>query len=257
VPTIPGRFKSGVSTAAPGELYGNLPIPSPLPVYGYSNDFSTYAAGDWVVTSTGAGASALTDGLAGQITLTTGATTTNYQSMELAKKSFYLTPGYASWFNILFKLGDVAHTLLLAGWVDTLAGPNTPGTGIYFSKTDASTTLNLILNNAGTKTTMTVGTVAADTWYNVGWYYNGKSLPTISAFSSIGSTLPVMSEGFQVYGGHSVIAAGANSNLGTPLTNLPASTVGHTMAFGISTGTNTAHTLIVDHVASFMAVNRF
>src|SRR5690349_5242710 len=169
-----------------------------------------------------------------------------------------MVTGYRHWFGINFKIGDTAHTAFQAGWIDTLAGPLTPGSGIYFEKADTSTTLNLILNNASTKTTIAVGTLAASTYYSVGWYYNGASNPTLYVYSSIGLTLPYLWEQQQQFqGGVRVAAAGANASSGVALTNLPAATVGHTMGFGLSTGTNTAHTFYVDHVFSGSAVNRF
>ena len=258
MPHVPARFPSGLSTGTPGSLMANYRFPSPISAYEYVNDFSTYAAGDWVVTSTNSGTSALVDGEGGLLTQTTGATTTNYQYNELAKKSFYMVTGYQHWFWINFKLGDIAHTSMLAGWVDTLAGPGTPGSGVYFSKADTSATLNLILNNASTTTTLTVGTIAASTAYTVGWYYDGRSTPTLYVYSSIGLSLPVLFENsYQVYGGVVVNSAGANAPVNTSLANLPASTVGHTLGFGIATGTNTAHTLTSDYVGGCSAVNRF
>jgi hypothetical protein len=190
--------------------------------------------------------------------MTTGGTSTNYQANQLAAKSFYFTTGYQHWFNISFNLSDVAHTLFLAGWVDTLAGPMTPGSGVYFSKTDASTTLNLILNNAGTKSTITVGTIAAATSYSVGWYYDAKTTPTLYVYSSIGLTLPVLWEYTrQFQGGIAQTSAGTNVASGIDLTNLPAATVGHTLGFGITTGASAAHTNTVDYINSASEVNRF
>ena len=120
--------------------------------------------------------------------------------------------------------------------------------------------LNLILNNATVKTTIAVSTIAASTAYTVGWYYNASPNPTLYVYSSAGLTLPALWE-YQtqsVPGGVRVASIGANSATNTALlANLPAATVGHTMGFGITTGTNSAHTLTIDHVMSASAVNRF
>lgn len=256
------RFPNGVATSPPQSLMGQYPKPSGISTYEYFNDFSTYAAGDWTVTSTDSGTSALTDGEGGLLLLTTGATGTDYQANQLTKLSYYFTTGYRHWFAINFKLSDVAHTLFTAGWVDTLAGgtKNVPGSGVYFTKTDASTTLSLVLNNAGTTTSYTVGTIAAATAYTVGWYYNAAASPTLYVYSSIGLTLPYLWENQSQYqGGVRVLAIGANSGSGntTLLANLPVATVGHTMGFGLTTGTGAAHTLTVDHVFAASGVNRF
>jgi hypothetical protein len=254
---LPTRWPSGATTATPGSVLGNLRIPSPLPVYGYFTDFENYTAGDWTVTSTDSGTSALTDGEGGILTQTTGATSTDYQANELVAKSFFFKTGFQKWFTYSFQLSDTSHTLMLAGLVDTLSGPMTPSKGVYFSKTDASTTLNLILKGAGT-TTITVGTIAAATRYSVGFYYDARSTPTLYVYSSIGQTLPIMWEGsVQVFGGVPVTSAGGNSPSGVALTNLPTSTDGLRLGFGITTGATAAHTNAVDYIGAWSEASRF
>ena len=256
MPQRVSRLPSGLSTSPPESLWAQFYQPYPMAGYSYANDFSTYAAGDWTVTSTNSGTSALVDGEGGWLAQTTGATSTNYQANELVKKSFYLVTGYRHWFQISFKVTNATNTGIYAGWVDTLAGPLTPGSGIYFYKAAASTTLNLILNNASTTSTLAVGTIAANTFYNIGWYYDGSSSPSLKVFSSIGLALPVLWEGQTQYSG-GVLVNAANANAAVTLTNLPAATVGHTMGFGLSTGTNSAYVLTVDHVFAGSQVNRF
>jgi hypothetical protein len=251
MPNRVSRLPNGISTAVPGSLFSDYQWPGPADLYEYKNDFSTYAAGDWTVTSTNSGTSALADGEGGLLVQTTGATSTNYQANQLTKKSFYFKTGYRHWFWINFNLSDTAHTLLLAGLVDTLAGPMTPASGVYFSKTDASTTLNLIMNSASTTTTTAVGTIAAATNYTVGWYYDGKSTPSLYVFSSIGLTSPTLYEHSIQYNGGGLAA------VITDMTNLPAATVGHTLGFGITTGASAAHTNTVDYVGAASQVNRF
>ena len=68
----------------------------------YWNDFNTYNAGDWTV-APATGTSALTAGLGGQLTLTTGAVSGNGQGNALNPVSFAFTPGYQTWFSINFK----------------------------------------------------------------------------------------------------------------------------------------------------------
>jgi hypothetical protein len=250
MPNQVSRFPNGVSTSVPTALFNQYPWPGPVDLYEYKNDFSTYAAGDWTVTSTNSGTSALTNGEGGLLIQTTGGTSTNYQSNQLAVSSFYMVTGYRHWFYINFNLSDTAHTLFLAGLVDTLAGPNNPSKGVYFSKTDASTTLNLILKGTGT-TTIPVSTIAAATAYTVGWYYDGKSTPSLYVFSSAGLTSPTLYERSSQYNGGALVA------VQTDMTNLPAATQALTLGFGITTGASAAHTNTVDYVGAASQVNRF
>jgi hypothetical protein len=257
MPLTPSRVTSGISTATPIGVLANLPIPAPTNLYGYYTDFSTYLSGEWTVTSINSGTTALTDGEGGFALQTTGATSTNYQANELVAKSFYFKTGFQKWFTYSFNLSDTAHTLMLAGLVDTLSGPMTPSKGVYFSKTDASTTLNLILKGAGT-TTIAVGTIAAATQYSVGFYYDARSTPTLYVYSSIGTTLPVLYEYTNpIVGGLVTTSAGNNASSGTLLTNLPTATDALKIGFGITTGANAAHTNTVDYIGAWSEVQRF
>ena|SRR5208282_116148 len=256
----PARYSQGVTTSIGDKnvLWHEYAWPIPVDLVEYKNDFLTYAAGDWTVTSTNSGTTALAAGNGGLLLQTTGSTTTNYQANELVSTPFYFTSADRHWFWYNFQLSDTAHTLMLAGLVDTLSGPMTPGQGVYFSKTDASTTLNLILNKGGTTTTITVGTIAAATAYTVGWYYDGRTTPTLRVYSSIGQTLPINKQGtWQVQGGLQVTSAGVNAPSGVLLTNLPAVTTGLKIGFGITTGASAAHTNTVDYVGAASTYTRF
>jgi hypothetical protein len=85
MPLRVSRFTSGFTDAPPGSLFGDYQWHSPVSLYEYKNDFSTYAAGDWTVTSTNSGTSALaSSGEGGLLVQTTGGTSTNYQANQLA-----------------------------------------------------------------------------------------------------------------------------------------------------------------------------
>jgi hypothetical protein len=253
MPNQVSRFPNGVSTSVPTALFNQYPWPGPVDLAEYKNDFFTYAAGDWTVTSTNSGTTALTAGDGGLLIQTTGGTSTNYQANQLATTSFYMTTGNRHWFWINFNLSDTAHTLFAAGLVDTLAGgtKNTPAKGIWFNKTDASTSLTLKIAESAT-TTITVGTIAAATNYTVGWYYDGKPNPTLYIYSSIGLTAPTLYEhSIQYNGGAWVAAAGALAPAGSAdLTNIPLATTALTLGFGITTGASAAHTNTVDYVGA-------
>lgn len=254
---IPARYPSGLSTATPGGLLGDLQQPSPIKLYSLFTDFAVYQADDWTVTTTNSGTSALADGNGGLLVQTTGGTSTNYQANESVAKSFFFTSGHKKWFWFNFNLSDTAHTLMLAGLVDTLSGPMAPSKGVYFQKTDASTTLSIVLKGAST-TTVTVGTIAAATAYSVGFYYDARSTPTLYVYSSIGLTAPVLWEGnTQIYGGMVTTSIGGNSPTNPSLANLPTATDGLRLGFGITTGANAAHTNTIDYVGAASEVNRF
>jgi hypothetical protein len=262
---VPVRFPSGVATSPPGFLFGNLGIPTPAYYYQYFNDFSTYAAGDWTVTTGGTGTSALTDGLGGKLIQTTNTTAADFQANQLTKKSFSTQSGQDIWFGINFELSAGGSTgatgpAFVAGLGDTFAGGATGPTngGIWFKKAAGSTTLNLLVTASSTTTTIPVGTLAAATPYTVGYYYNGSAAtPTLYVFSTIpyadGSvTKP------QVYApGGSQLVATAYSGGTYTLANLPVAATLMTMGFGIQGGTTAAQTSTVDYVFAGQTINRY
>jgi hypothetical protein len=85
----------------------------------------------------------------------------------------------------------------------------------------------------------------------VGWYYDGKSTPSLYVFSSAGLTSPTLYERSSQYNGGALVA------VQTDMTNLPAATQALTLGFGITTGASAAHTNTVDYVGAASQVNRF
>src|ERR1700687_5774254 len=148
----PVRLSAGVSTSQRNYLFGDYPRPTPFGVHEFVTDFDTYLASQWIVTAA-TGTSALAAGNGGFVLQTTSAGATDIQANEIAIKSFNLITGARAWFAVNVNLDNASLPLFQAGWVNTLA-TMAPTDGIYFEKVAASTTLNLILNKGGTKTTM-------------------------------------------------------------------------------------------------------
>ncbi len=261
----PVRYPSGVATSPPGFLFGNLGIPTPAYYYQYFNDFSTYAAGDWTVTTGGTGTSALTDALGGKIIQTTSTVAADFQANQLTKKSFAFETGADVGFGINFALSAGGSTgatgpAFVAGLGDTFAGGATGPTvgGVWFKKAAGSTTLNLLITASSTTTTIAVGTLAAATAYTVGYYYSGSApVPTLYVFSTVPYADSSVTKP-QVYapGGNQLIATAYSGGTNT-LANLPATSTLMTMGFGIATGTTAAQTNTVDYVFAGQSVNRY
>lgn len=141
------RMPNGLTNAAPWQTMGAAGTSDPTWSHLYSNDFDTYAAGDWTVTSVGAGTQALTDfdGGALLVSNTAGATDANY--MQLVHGTFKLLPGKAMFFKFAGQLSDIANDTFFAGLAQkgaTTAASITDG--VYISK-NTSTTGALTLNS--------------------------------------------------------------------------------------------------------------
>lgn len=258
---VPQRSPSGVCTQPfPGNtcLWGDYVAPCPVDTYNYFNDFSTYAAGDWTVTTTG-GSSALTPGNGGFLLQTTGAASGNTQANEQVSTplNFIVATPQRYWFAINFQMSSVGTTTFLAGWVNTLAAM-APTSGVYFSKVSGSQTLNIILNKGGVTTTVAVGTIAAATPYTIGWYYDARSTSTLFVYSTIGLTLPYTRQGtYQIFGGAPVVSIGGNSAANPSLANLPLPATALKLGYGVQPNSAASITGTYDYVFTASQINRF
>ncbi len=255
MPATPVRFPHGVSTQRPNLLLADWPSPCEMDTFDHYNDFSTYAAGDWTVTTT-TGSTALQDGLGGQVIQTTAAASGDVQANQLVHKNFAVVPGYRMWFSINFNLSDSNLTTFIAGMVDTLA-TMAPGNGVYLQKLTGSTTVNLILNQGGTTSTLPIGVVASATAYSMGFYYDGGANPNLYAYSSVPLATPTAFGPDPIFGGVRVNAASSTAASGIPLTNLPLAATLLTAGFGIKAGAAAAKTNTVSYFLASQQVNRF
>ena len=249
----PSRLQAGVSTSAPTFLFGNCPHPTNARTNLYFNDFNTYAAGDWTVTTGGTGTSALIDANGGQIAITTDAASADIQANQLVKKTFAFTANSQFWFGINFKLSHATNSAFMAGVSNTFAALG-PTDGVYISKVAGSAVTNLIVRaGSSTSATLLLGTLVADTFYSMGFYYNGSATPTLYTYSTIpylNGTAPGGATGNTAFGpnyfsggSQQGAAAGPGSQAQTALT-LP--TANLTAGWAIKANTTVAQVATID-----------
>lgn len=171
------RLPKGLSTAAKGSALWDYVRPDPTKVHEYFNDFDQYVAGDWTVTETQAGAAqALADADGGVIALTNSAADNDINQIQKVGESFRLAVGKEAWLKIRAKVSDATNTDVNIGLIITdtsiVAGVTD---GWYFTKAEDSTSLvfKQLLNS--TASSVTAGTVADDTYFTCGAYYDGVS----------------------------------------------------------------------------------
>jgi hypothetical protein len=269
----PSRFLSGLSTEPRKSALGNFPFPNPFQANVYANDFNTYAAGDWTVTTTNSGTSALAAANGGALLLTTGATSSNYQGNRLLPASFAITPGYQAWFLANVTMVDTTLPNFLIGMTAGTVGSWTDG--IYFTKATANQTISAVIRGSSASSTITsiatLPTAAAITpavpSFSLGWYYDGLPIPTLYFFASpaiatytAGAlTAPVAFSGPSSPGGVMVAAASSDPSYTAPnvLTNLPAATMLLAPDLYVVTNSSAAKTMQVDYVMAAAELNRF
>ena len=232
----PTRFSNGVSTNDAQYLWGNYPLPAPFTSSGssltgvaqYANDFVSSVA-EYTVTGTSS-TLALTAGNGGLAILTPGGTTTATAAYKTASNVAFVA-GNQLWFNARFKASAVSGTKSF--YVGLRAG-SSANDGIWFAKAASSTSINLVSVVGSTSTTLVTGvaTAAADTYLDLGFYYNGTDI--------------------LVYSGDTMVARVSAPTIGSSGTTLTSANLGPVMQI-TPTATDT---LTVDYIAASVEVTR-
>lgn len=189
---VPTLYPNGVSNAAPGSFGAGVPMPWPPQYYTWFSDFDRFFGladsnqADWLTTAVGSSTIGVIDAFGGQIQVTTGATendgiTAQWQGMNpdaatpaQVAETFLFEAKKELWFAVRFKVNDVTQTDLVIGLVAATTTPMDPVDGVYFSSVDGSAALLLAAETAAPLSASdTLFTMADDTWYEVGFHYNG------------------------------------------------------------------------------------
>lgn len=233
----PTRLQAGLSTAYSNEVFYNYPLPDPfhtgstaaLGSTSYINDFNTLIGTDFTVTGTSS-TFALGNGVGGVGVLTPGATTTATAAYKNGQ-SFQFIAGNRFWYTTRFKVSAVAGSV--AYYVGLRAGSATTD-GLWFAKAASSTSINLVSTVNSTATTLVTGvaTAAADTYVELGLYYDGTDL--------------------LVYSGNTLVSRVSAPTIGSTSTNLTNALLGPVLQI-TPTATDT---ITVDFIGTAQEVTR-
>lgn len=177
----PTRFPGGgVTNATPSGTFGNFGAMDPTKYHVYFNDFDTYVAADWTITTTEAGAGdateALTNADGGVLLITNDAADDDADFFQKVGESFKFTSGKQLWFVARFKVSDATQSDFVMGLQITDTTPLAVTDGVYFRKDDGDANLDFVVIKDSTATTATAATtISNDTYVKVGFYYDGVS----------------------------------------------------------------------------------
>lgn len=175
------RFPNGVTNVGEDSLFAALGQLAGPQFHTYFEDFDYYAAADWTVTETQAGATqALTDGDGGLLLLTNTAADNDLVALQKVGESYRFASGKKLFFEARFKVSNATQSDVVMGLQITDTTPLDVTDGVFFLKSDDSTTISLLVEKNNTATTTSVGTLADDTYIRLGFYYDGNS--SIQAF---------------------------------------------------------------------------
>jgi hypothetical protein len=229
----PTRYSNGVSTNDAQYLNGNFPLPAPFTTSGssltgvaqYANDFTNSVA-EYTVTGTSS-TFALTDGNGGLGLITPGAASTATAAYKTASNVAFVA-GNQVWFSTRIKASAVSGT---KAFYVGLRNGSAVTNGLWFAKAASSTSVNLVATVASVATTLVTGvaTAAADTYLELGYYFDGVDL--------------------LVYSDNVVVARVTAPVIGT---NIPSVVLGPVMQI-TPTATDT---LTVDYISASVEVTR-
>jgi hypothetical protein len=175
---LPTRFPSGVGNVAKRDTFGMLGIPDPVRYHNYTNDFERFGATEWTVTLIGTGTAALANADGGELLLTTTAGAADSVFLQKVGEGFAAVANQPMFFKARFKMSDANTCALAIGLQVTNAAFLNPTDGIYFVKQSGSTALTGVVRKdaaAGSTATGTLATIVNNTYFTIGWYYDGKS----------------------------------------------------------------------------------
>ena len=223
------HFTSGVTNVSSDGSLGKLKAPAPHKYHSYFNDFDTYLASDWTITTTedgtGSATEALADGDGGILLVTNAAGDNDHDFFQLVKEGFKYESGKQLAFHIRFKSNDATQSDIVAGLQLTDTSPLDVTDGIFFLKSDGAATISFIVEKNSTQSTLTLpNSLADDTFMSLGFVYDPKD------------------QKFHVYQDN--VLAGTVVN-----TNAPDDEE-LTVSFGIQNGAAAAKTLSVDYVGA-------
>jgi len=224
------HFTSGVTNVTTDSTLGKLKAPAPHKYHQYFNDFDTYLASDWTITTTedgsGSATEALADGDGGLLLVTNAAGDNDHDFFQLVKEGFKYEAGKQIGFNIRFKTSDATQSDIVAGLQLTDTTPLDVSDGVFFLKADGAATISFIVEKNSTQSTLTLpNSLADDTFMTLGFIYDPKD------------------QKFHVFQ-NNVLAGTVVS------TNAPDDEE-LTLSFGIQNGAAAAKTLSVDYVGAY------
>jgi|TARA_X000001382_G_scaffold21553_1_gene13130 hypothetical protein len=224
------HFTSGVTNVTTDSTLGKLKAPAPHKYHQYFNDFDTYLASDWTITTTedgtGSASEALADGDGGVLLVTNAAGDNDHDFFQLVKEGFKYEAGKQIGFHIRFKTSDATQSDIVAGLQLTDTTPLDVTDGVFFLKSDGAATISFIVEKDSTQSTLTLpNSLADDTFMTLGFIYDPKD------------------QKFHVFQ-NNVLAGTVVS------TNAPDDEE-LTLSFGIQNGAAAAKTLSVDYVGAY------
>lgn len=236
---MPTHFRTGVSNQVPGNPLFQLPYLDPTKYTTYFNDFLTYHADEWTITTTEAGSGAATEALAsgagGWLLITNDDADNDLDFLQLKGEAFKYVATKNMFFKARFKVSDATQSDFVMGLGITDTSPLDTTDGFFFLKSDGAATMDFLIEKDNSATTnSSVATVSDDTFLTAAFHYNPYGTSTNAG-------------AFEIFIDDALVATETTLTNATDDEDL-------TISFGIQNGAAAAKTMTVDYI--FAAVER-
>ena len=226
------HFTNGVSNQTVGNPLYDYPYLDPFKYYSYVNDFFTYHADEWTITTTEGGSGnaseALTSVAGGALLVTNDDADNDADFFNLKGESFKYVSTKRMFFKARFKVSDATQSDVVIGLQITDTTPLDVTDGIFFQKDDGDTNIDFHIEKDNSATSNTaIGTLADDTFISVAFAYDPNGNAGSGSFSIFMDDVKVGEQ--------------------TTLTNVPDDEE-LTVSFGIQNGAAAAKTLTLDFI---------
>lgn len=173
------RFPGGLSTRKSIDPFGNYTAPDATDEHRFFDDFNTYTSGNWTITVVGTSTPALVAGDGGLLGITTSTANNDSTFLQKLPESYSFEGGKPAWFSARFKVSALTSVIVM-GLQVTDTTPEDVTDGIYFlSTTGTGAVTGIVRKNASTgSSSVAVGSLVADTYTELAWYWDGKDTVT-------------------------------------------------------------------------------
>lgn len=172
------HYPNGLADTLVGDLFYNAAVLNPRRYYTYFNDFHAYAAGDWTITKTEAGAGsaahALIDGAGGQFKITNDAADDDNVFFQKVGEGFKWVSGKDMFYAIRLQISDATEADAVFGLQITDTTPLDVTDGFFFIKADGAATVSFRAEKNDTASAVAAGSFVAATFVEFGFAYSAK-----------------------------------------------------------------------------------
>lgn len=169
------RFPNGISTRKSTDPFGQYFHPDQTDEHRFIDDLNNYTASAWTITVVGTSTPALVAGDGGLLGITTSTASSDSAFLQKLPESYSFETGKPAWFSARLRL-DALTAVVVMGMQVTDTTPEDVTDGIYFlSTTGTGAVTGVVGKNATTgRATAAVGTLVANTFTELAWYWDGK-----------------------------------------------------------------------------------